>query len=656
MQVNADKFAVLVAGSNRYRNYRHQADTCYAYQVLIRNGMQPENIIVMAFDDIATNKENPFPGTVYNAPTGDYSKGYNVYQGCNIDYKSWFVSKSNFKAILTGDGEGVKGGNGKVLKSTDQDDVFIYFTGHGAPYSLSFPNDGIVEQDILDELTEIFTIMESKKMFRKLVFYLESCYSGSMFEELKQNTNIYTVSAANSEEESFATYCPPLEDIVNNENMSTCLSDLFSYSWMNNTYNSDIFNITLQNQYEIVKMETNTSSVLQWGDLQFVNDTLNVFVGGDLQKLKLNLNQNVLCNELDSSLNQHQQIQNQNKKISYLKEKQNVLGKQKWSFWSKIDELFGTQVQVAIFKHNFLAQRTNIRYQVSSLDVENMYLVKAYKQLKSKQNYENLQQDLQKSMLFNKVFQNFKKQFLLQIFQSQKQQQNENQKVDFKCLKFLNEKIQNQFGDLNDASKKYLTLISNGKAQHIRLLLNYLRVPYNEKTYYFAQKEEWYQKDKKELQLDFPNLPYIMDPNIGLNITESSNIMGYLADKYGNPELRGKGDDRYKVDNIRFLWDDIGGRGYSSSLKKAENKAKDWKSIYSPKFQQMASVYNGGVYAMGYLTIADFYTFQRVMDFKTWYPEEYKEEFSQNFDPVIENISNLKGVKEYMESDEYFNY
>ena len=62
-------WAVLTAGSNNYYNYRHQADVFHAYQVLLKRGFAPSNILVLAFDDIAQSKGNPFPGHVYNKPT-----------------------------------------------------------------------------------------------------------------------------------------------------------------------------------------------------------------------------------------------------------------------------------------------------------------------------------------------------------------------------------------------------------------------------------------------------------------------------------------------------------------------------------------------------------------------------------------------------------
>ena len=35
----------------------------------------------MAYDDIAYNKENPFPGKIFNKPNGP-----DVYKNCKLDY------------------------------------------------------------------------------------------------------------------------------------------------------------------------------------------------------------------------------------------------------------------------------------------------------------------------------------------------------------------------------------------------------------------------------------------------------------------------------------------------------------------------------------------------------------------------------------------
>src|SRR5688572_22247897 len=78
-----DHWAVLVAGSNGFWNYRHQADICHSYQVLRKNGIPESNIIVMSYDDVAADSENPFPGKLFNKPDGQ-----DVYAGCKIDYRA----------------------------------------------------------------------------------------------------------------------------------------------------------------------------------------------------------------------------------------------------------------------------------------------------------------------------------------------------------------------------------------------------------------------------------------------------------------------------------------------------------------------------------------------------------------------------------------
>ena len=53
----AANWAVLIAGSRGWENYRHQADTCHAFQILSKHGIPEENIVVFMYDDIANNVE-----------------------------------------------------------------------------------------------------------------------------------------------------------------------------------------------------------------------------------------------------------------------------------------------------------------------------------------------------------------------------------------------------------------------------------------------------------------------------------------------------------------------------------------------------------------------------------------------------------------------
>lgn len=48
-----------------------------------------------------------------------------------------------------------------------------------------------------DELMKAFNYMNENKMYKELVMYMEACESGSMFEKLPKDINVYALSAAN---------------------------------------------------------------------------------------------------------------------------------------------------------------------------------------------------------------------------------------------------------------------------------------------------------------------------------------------------------------------------------------------------------------------------------------------------------------------------
>lgn len=264
-------WAVLVAGSKDFKNYRHQADTFHAYQLLKKNGVNPEHIIVFAHDDIANNKQNPFPGKVFNNPTGG-----DVYKEIKIDYRSDDVTPGNYINVLTGKKNAMKGiGSGKVLESTSEDNVFLYFTDHGSRKLVAFPNDYLYANELIDALKT----MHSLKMYKELVFYMEACYSGSMFDQLPSNLNIYVTTAANPKESSYANYCYP-DDKINGKHIGTCLGDEYSSKWMERIEEMFGKKMTLKSHFNFIQKETKGSHVMAYGDKTIQKRLVNEFMYG----------------------------------------------------------------------------------------------------------------------------------------------------------------------------------------------------------------------------------------------------------------------------------------------------------------------------------------------------------------------------------------
>ena len=279
----ADKYAVLVAGSKGYANYRHQADIAHAYKILTDGGFKPENIITMMANDIASSPRNPFRGQLFNRPDSGGTPAVDVYAAVkdHIDYEHHHVTATNFVKVLTGD----TSAPGPVLKSGEEDEVFVYFADHGGVGLIAFPAilPGLFNTLAADTLNDALKTMSKKKMFKKLVFYMEACESGSMFDGLLDPAlGVYAVTAANAHESSWGWYCSGSDmggNIVHGTELGVCLGDLFSINWMENTDATDAAKETLSQQFVIVQNATFKSHVQHFGNLSYINAPIATFLG-----------------------------------------------------------------------------------------------------------------------------------------------------------------------------------------------------------------------------------------------------------------------------------------------------------------------------------------------------------------------------------------
>ncbi|XP_061374951.1 vacuolar-processing enzyme-like [Gastrolobium bilobum] len=271
------RWAILIAGSNGYWNYRHQSDVCHAYQLLRKGGLKEENIIVFMYDDIAFNEENPRSGIIINSPHGN-----DVYKGVPKDYVGEDVTVNNFLAAILGNKSSLTGGSGKVVDSGPNDHIFIYYSDHGGPGVLGMPTSPYL---YASDLIEVLKKKHASGTYKSLVFYLEACESGSIFEGLlPEGLNIYATTAANAEESSWGTYCPGEYPSPPPE-YETCLGDLYSVAWMEDSDMHNLRTETLHQQYELVKERTFNgnslygSHVMQYGDIGLSKNNLFLYLG-----------------------------------------------------------------------------------------------------------------------------------------------------------------------------------------------------------------------------------------------------------------------------------------------------------------------------------------------------------------------------------------
>lgn len=262
-ETEGELWAVLVAGSKDFYDYRHQADVCHAFQNLVSHGVPESNIIVMMYDDIANHSENPTKGVIVNQPYGP-----DVYHGVPKDYTGREVTPENFMKVLLGDSELEKQGK-KVLKSGPKDRVFIYLADHGEKLVFFFPDDVLYAIDLITTLKK----MHEKQKYSNLVLYMEACYSGSIFDGLlPENISVYAVTAATPNQISYVCFWDDVR--------KTFLGDQFSINFLLDADIGRPFGEkTLQQQFLKIKNATTNSQPQQYGDLNITKLPITQFFG-----------------------------------------------------------------------------------------------------------------------------------------------------------------------------------------------------------------------------------------------------------------------------------------------------------------------------------------------------------------------------------------
>lgn len=249
--VHTGNWALLVASSKGWANYRHQADVLAIYQQLKQAGYTDDRIILIAEDDIADNVSNPNKG-VMQVTIG----GNNVYEQVEIDYRMSELQAKDILAILSGEkSERLP----VVIESTANDNVFVFWSGHGVPGALCWNDDayGIMG----DQLDETFRRMREKRSYRKLLMMVEACFSGGVMEQCRNIPGMLFVTAANGDETSKA-------DVFNGE-MKVWMSNRFTSTFIEQITENK--NIALRDLYYRLFINTVGSHVMVYNAENYGN-------------------------------------------------------------------------------------------------------------------------------------------------------------------------------------------------------------------------------------------------------------------------------------------------------------------------------------------------------------------------------------------------
>lgn len=248
-------YALLIATSESWLNYRHQADILSIYKRLKSFGMDDDHIVLIIEDNLAESPSNPAPGTLI-----DFD-GNSIYDNVKVDYKTSDLLPEDLLSILTGKkSERLH----TVIESDSSQNIFVFWSGHGLPSSLTWPKNEQNENFTQEHMADIIKQMSKEKKYRKMLWMFETCYSGNIcaaFTQQGQQGTLCFAAATGSETSkaiefnsdykvymtnSFTKNFMHELDLINPDVVSSdvSLSDLYFYT-VKNTLGS---HVTIYNQ------------------------------------------------------------------------------------------------------------------------------------------------------------------------------------------------------------------------------------------------------------------------------------------------------------------------------------------------------------------------------------------------------------------------
>ena len=277
----ADKWALFVSGNHGWYNYCISSTICRGYDLLHDAGIAEDHIVYMGFNDVWNYPDNPFPGQIFtdtsDGPGVDYAAGCKPH----IDYPDDMVTAELFMATLRGDKKmvtkltGVE--NPKVIESTADDTIFVYYMDHGAIGFCEVGKSDLHEIVFMDTINKMY----ENKQYKELVFYFEACHSGSMFRKLEKGKNVYAFTGSDTEHSAWMCNCPP-DDVVDGKAMGTCLSAYYDNYWMQEVTDNGA-DITNNEMFKLVHEKTEKKTdqnVSQFGDIDTIGEkSLKEYIG-----------------------------------------------------------------------------------------------------------------------------------------------------------------------------------------------------------------------------------------------------------------------------------------------------------------------------------------------------------------------------------------
>jgi len=196
-----------------------------------------------------------------------------------------------------------------------------------------------------------------------------------------------------------------------------------------------------------------------------------------------------------------------------------------------------------------------------------------------------------------------------------------------------------------------------GYAHHIRLLLAYLDLDYEDRTYDQTNvgqynRQTWFENEKFNMGLDFPNLPYWIDGD--LKMTESKAILKHIA-RTNDPTLMGSNNDEIReLEVLESIAWDVCEILVRCLYDYTEGRIKNYEEMMPKKLEQLSKYLGDKKWFTGdTLKYVDITLYEKLTQQK-FYKADVIKPFP-NLVRFLENFEALPNIARYIKSPNYIN-
>ena len=207
---HGNNWAVLVAGSRYWFNYRHIANVLSIYHSIKKLGIPDSQIILMLPDDMACNDRNVFKGQmIASHATTKYDRHHSneltgniieIYDSdIEVDYRGEECSVENVLRLLT-NRHSIDTPLSKRLNTNKDSNILFYITGHGGDEFLKFHDKEEIQSN---DISDAISIMRRQSRYNEILFVIDTCQASTLYKTITSD-NVISIGSSKLGESSYS--------------------------------------------------------------------------------------------------------------------------------------------------------------------------------------------------------------------------------------------------------------------------------------------------------------------------------------------------------------------------------------------------------------------------------------------------------------------